>query len=1064
MTRPPMEISRRGLLTVAAAGAVTIAVVPLSPANADTLAMQKTSPSTTPTPTTEPPTTLAELEANAMALKPPVFLLETTIPSQFKTNDKSPLSIVSDVNHTGNSSLRWDYKSRSTLSVKAPLGIVPPSGASGGNGADIGYDVNTLAFWVYQSKASSGKLRIEAGRGQRTDAWCEMNLNFTGWRTAWIRYQDMKGKARADMDTLRFVAPSSAGTLHLDQLIVNRPLRSNFPTPDRQVPFVNPGVHTDPNQHWQDLLWFSEQAAKPLPMPTPTAAQLADLAAVKEAFNATVRKQVAVTAVSVDVLVAKIDSLGVPQAGVFGGGKPINGYQTSIYPPVIAADINRLAPTIGLRPFTDQMYAVASAYDSTADAALQGRLADLYVRLLDYFYDQGWTDGSVQGTIHHLGYQNRGFYNSVWLMRDLLASRGRLVDVRATLHWMVGLGKFRVGTGDANLFYNGIFDIINTTLMGLLGSVLIADGETAQVANLSLLQNWFNNAIKPSPGIQGGFKPDFATFHHMGHYPAYARDGLNGGSPALAVLAGTGFAISQESHERWNQALLAMRFYSNKTNFPLSLSNRHPTGTDSLSLNCYQTMTLAGSPDGKHELDPVIGAAFLRLLPAKPFSAQLAVAKQLAAAGVVAEPDPSGCQVMNHAALVSHRRDNWLVSVRGHNRYLWSTEMYGGSNEYGRYITYGHVQVMSGGDPVSNTDSGFVQPGWDWNRFPGTTAIQLPFEQLNTTINPLGEEMLLTDQRLGGGGTIGGKNGAFLMSLHESAVYDGSFHARKSVFMFDNRVVALGSGIENHDRKHSTQTTLFQCHLANTSVPTQDSRVGAIASVPYNNTEKLHHDPVWLVDPQNVGYYVPGGQQLVVSRAVQTAPDQGAKTEGTLPYATAVIDHGNKPKRGTYEYSMVVGATAESMASFTADMGQRDKAAYKVLRHDDTAHVVQDRATGITAHAVFEAAKKLTDGVVKAVDTPSVVLVQPDGAELVLSVTDPDLRFYNGKDKSDPAQSPFGVPWRGSPSQGSKITVELEGRWKSGTDGVKANVGHNTTQITVNCADGLPTELRLTKA
>ncbi len=1063
MSRPPMEISRRGLLTVAAAGAVTIAVVPLSPANADTLATHKTPPPTTPPPTTEPPATLAELEANAMALKPPVFLLETAVPSQFSTSDKSPLTIVSDVNHTGNSSLRWDYKSASTLSVEADLGIVPPSDASGGNGADIGYDVNTLAFWVYQSTASTGTLRIEAGRGQRTDAWCEMNLNFTGWRTAWIRYQDMKGKVRKDMDTLRFVAPSSAGTLHLDQLIVNRPLRSNFPSPDRQVPFVNPGVHTDPNQHWQDLLWFSEQAAKPLPTPAPTAAQLADLAAIKEAYYAAIRKQGKITSGAIDKLVATTDALGVPQAGVLGSGMPIVSYQDAIYPPAIAADMKRLAPYINLRPFTTQMLAVAQAYDSTTDLTLKGRAADLYMRMLDYFYDQGWTDGSCQGTIHHLGYQNRFFYDSVWLMRDLLAERRRFDDVRGTLNWMVGLGKFRVGTDDANLFYNGIMDILNTTLMGLLGSALLAEGEAAQVAHLGLLKTWIDNASTPSPGTQGGFKPDFATFHHMGHYPAYSRDGMNGGSPVMAILAGTGFAMSQASHEQWVQSLLSMRFYSTTHDWPIALSNRHPTGDDGLSINAYQSMTQAGSVDGKSALDPVIGAAFLRLLPAKPGAAQTTLANQLAAAGVVAEPDPTGCQVMNHAALVTQRRKNWLVSVRGHNRYLWSTEMYAGANEYGRYMTYGHVQVMSGGDPVSNAGSGFIQPGWDWNRMPGTTAIQLPFEKLISNLNPLGEETLLTDQRIGGGGTIGGQNGAFLMSLHENAEYDGSFYARKSVFMFDDRVVLLGSGIVNNDRTHSTQTTLFQCNLADTSVPTQDSRVGAIAQVPYSSVEKVHA-PVWLVDPQNVGYYVPGGQQLAVTRAVQTAPDQGASTTGTQPYAIAVLDHGTKPRSASYEYAMVVGATAESMASFTADMGQSDKAAYKVLRHDDTAHVVQDKATGITAHAVFESAKKLTDGVVKAVDTPSVVLVQPDGAELVLSVTDPDLRFYNGKDKSEPTQSPFGVPWRGSPSQGSKITVELEGRWKSGTDGVKANAGHNTTKITVNCADGLPTELRLTKA
>lgn len=890
-----------------------------------------------------------------------------------------------------------------------------------------------------------------------------MNLDFTGWRTAWIRYQDMDGKARADMDALRFVAPSDAGTLHLDQLIVNRPLRSNFPCPDRQAPFINPDVHTDANQHWQDLLWFSQLAAKPLPEPAPTPGQLDDLAAVKEAYDRTVRKQVAVTAATVESMVAKIDGLGVPQPGVLGSGPAINGYQITIYPPAIAADLKRLAPTIGLMDFTNQMFEVASAYDSTTDPNLQGRLADLYLRLLDYFHDKGWTEGSVQGTIHHLGYQNRGFYSSVWLMRDLLASRGRLDEVRETLHWMVGVGRIRMGGEHADVFYNGVFDILNTTLLGLLGGVLIADGEASQVAQLSLLQQWLNRTISPSPGTQGGFKPDSATFHHRGHYPAYARDGLSKGAPALAVLSGTSFAISQESHERWNQALLAMRFYSNKNNFPISLSNRHPKGGESLALDAYRVMTLAGSPDGKQRLDPVMGAAFLRLLPAKPSSMQRELAVQLAGAGVEPEPEPGGCQVMNHAALVSQRRDGWLVSVRGHNRHLWSTEIYGGANEYGRYVTYGQVQVMNGGDPVSNAGSGFVQPGWDWNRFPGTTAIQLPFEQLAAAINPLGEEMLLTDQRLGGGGVIGGKNGAFLMSLHESEVYDGSFYARKSVFLFDNRVVALGSGIENRDRKNKTQTTLFQCHLADTAVPTHDSRTGAVPALPYSNAGNLE-DPVWLLDPQSVGYYVPRGQRLEVSRTVQSAPDQGGKTEGALPYATAVLDHGSRPKREKYEYAMVVGATAEAMTSFAGEMGRQDGAPYKVLRHDDTAHVVQDRDTGITAYAVFEATKKFSEGVVKAVDTPSVVLVQPDGAELVLSVTDPDLRFYNGNAKSEPLLSPYAAPWRQLPSQASQITVELEGRWASSSPGASILTGRRTTTILVSCVGGMTNELRLTRA
>lgn len=1075
-------VSRRGVLIGAAAGAATVGVASRATAATGHVPMAATPKSST----------LAELEARALALKPPVFLLETHVPKQFDTSRGSSMSIADDVHHAGNASLRWDYRSRAQLEVRAPLEIAPPAD---GNGADIGANVATLAFWIYQSKASSGRLRIEAGRGSHTDAWCDMNLDFTGWRTAWIRYQDMKGHPHRGMDTLRFVAPHRAGTLYLDQLIVNQPLRSNFPTRDRQVPFVNPGNHTGANEHWLDLLWFSKLDAMHLSTPTPTTAQLADLATVEKAYTATVGGTTKVTADSVAAIADAVDALGVPASGSSGGGgRAILGHQNSIWPAAISADFARLSPEAPLEKYTEEMYSIARAYISTTDASLQGQLAELYVRMLQHLWDQGWDDGSSQGTIHHLGYQARELYTSVWLMRDLLKQRDLLKHSKAMLAWLVGMGRTRQNTQDPALFYNGIMDIINTTVVGMLGSALLSDSDAEKVARVRLVQNWLNLASAFSPGTEGGFKPDLATFHHMGHYPAYSRDGFNGGSPALLVLAGTSFAVSQETHQRWSDALLAMRFYANKEQWPIALANRHPTGVDGMSISAYRTMTEAGSPDGKHELDPVMGAAYLRLLQDQHvYSADLALKKKLDAAGVTAEPDPTGCEVMNHSALVSQRRDDWLVSVRGHNRYLWSTEMYWASNMYGRYVTYGHVQVMAGGDPVTNEGSGFVQPGWDWNRFPGTTTIHLQYSKLISNITPVGEEMLLTDQRLGGGGSLGGRNGAFLMSLHENAEYDGSFHARKSVFLFDNRVIALGEGIVNHDRSHHTETTLFQCYLADQSAPTHDSRSGAISALPYNSNKKTR-DAVWLVDPQQNGYYVPKGQNLVISRAVQTAPDQGNTKTASKPYATAVLDHGTRPHDGRYEYAMVVGTTPAEMTTFAADMKDDDKAPYSVLRHDRTAHVVQDRATGITGCAVFEGTHDLTHEVVRAVDTPSVVLVQEDSGKMSLSVTDPDLRFYDGRDRFSPTQSPFGVPWKDAPSQGSRISVELEGRWTCHTKGVSVKPGghdghgghehghdghghghdghghghdhghRSTTTVTVHCADGLPTEVTLTKA
>lgn len=78
-------------------------------------------------------------------------------------------------------------------------------------------------------------------------------------------------------------------------------------------------------------------------------------------------------------------------------------------------------------------------------------------------------------------------------------------------------------------------------------------------------------------------------------------------------------------------------------------------------------------------------------------------------------------------------------------------------------------------------------------------------------------------------------------------------------------------------------------------------------------------------------------------------------------------------------------------------------------------------------------------------------------------MTDPDLRFYTGKGKADPQLSPYGAPWHQLPSQGSQITVEMEGRCASTTPGASVLAGRRTTKILVSCADGLTNELRLTR-
>ena len=68
--------------------------------------------------------------------------------------------------------------------------------------------------------------------------------------------------------------------------------------------------------------------------------------------------------------------------------------------------------------------------------------------------------------------------------------------------------------------------------------------------------------------------------------------------------------------------------------------------------------------------------------------------------------------------------------------------------------------------------------------------------------------------------------------------------------------------------------------------------------------------------------------------------------------------------------------------------------AYEVLQRDQTAHVVYDKKTGITAYAVFEAYQPVTDKVIASIPAETMVMYAKEtGKGVRLSVCDPNLNI-----------------------------------------------------------------------
>lgn len=193
-------------------------------------------------------------------------------------------------------------------------------------------------------------------------------------------------------------------------------------------------------------------------------------------------------------------------------------------------------------------------------------------------------------------------------------------------------------------------------------------------------------------------------------------------------MSSSPFRLPTEAHQRLKEVLLKMRIYTKETQIPLTLSGRHPTGLHSITIAPFKWMALAGTPDGSQPVDPALAAAYARLAGEAQFAA------------IAAEAEPSGAWAMNYAAMAIQRRAgqqsdgrSWLAIARGFSRYLVGNESYEKNNRYGRYLQYGQLEII----PADKAQQGFRHAGWDWNRYPGTTTVILPYPQLKAQLNQL---------------------------------------------------------------------------------------------------------------------------------------------------------------------------------------------------------------------------------------------------------------------------------------------------------------------------------------
>lgn len=935
---------------------------------------------------------------------------EEKIPQNFQPSDKHALALSSLYYKEGHKSLEWNFRPGSTLLIKTenPITLTEQTETSAG-----------ITLWIYNEKPQQDSIRFEFLSPQgHISYWFSFRLASAGWRACWIGFQHMKGdKLNKEIASYRLVAPNRKGRIFLDRLTFPVKKINDRTTPDLQMPYNNSLSYRD-LWHWCRV-WQWEQYDYDLPLPNSlNKKEIEDLRTIEQRLTTTL-----------DIKKAPSEAI-VKAYTVFKKANIQRSGTGFIGAPIVAPDeINRKAGEISWNDLETMLSGFAyDAYYNHSSTGLKN-----YLTVWDFAINQGFAYGSGMGTNHHYGYQVRKIYTTAWLMRDAIWKAPNRDNILSALIFWSALSETRKPYQYGR---DELLDSWHTLLMAKTVSALLFIDERERARALKGLSRWVSTSLHYTPGTIGGIKVDGTTFHHGGFYPAYTTGVLAMVGQFIAFTNQTEYEPTEEARQTLKSAFISMRNYCNKYEWGIGISGRHPfrgsMKEDDVAAFAY--LALSGDLSGeKNDFDRHLAADYLRLC-----QKNTPEARYFKEQGIHPADAPQGFFVYNYGSAGIFRRADWMVTLKGYTTDVWGAEIYTKDNRYGRYQSYGSVQIM--GQP-SRLASGYDENGWDWNRLPGTTTIHLPFELLDSPLP--GTTMARSKENFSGSSSLEGKNGMFAMKLMERSLknFTPDFVARKSVFCFGNRMICLGTGINNSNFSYPTETTLFQSTFRkdSTSIFVDGKKRNKMFYKELNDG-KLH----WIQDGYNNHYFVKGNVEVQIARQDSRHEKTRVQTYGT--FSSAWINHGKAPRDAEYEYMVLIQPSSDEL-----DIA-RHKQTYQIVQKDHTAHIVFDEETGITAYAVFEDYTPLTDRLLLQVPAETMVMQRKvDKKQILVSICDPNLHITEKSFTTKEASQPI------------EKKLLLKGKWEMDNPSEKvslSSVGENT-QLTVICQHGQPVEFTL---
>ncbi len=979
-----------------------------------------------------------------------IISFENGVPENWKAGNNSNLSTSTDYYKHEKSSLLWRWTNGESLTIEDPKNM-----ASSSKGKHSG-----LTLWVYNKKAIDGKIHFGFTDDNNTEiCGFDFDLNFSGWRAQWVSYRgDMGADRRFQIANMKITPDkdTKTGELYFDLIEFCKKIYGDHSS---SFQYQRP---TDNNFAWGTYRWCKYQPTTTL-QKSVSKKQIADFKEIEnrleqwlygsdkhkknESFK--IRKK----------SIRKYIKKGIKQYDKFNIVKHEDGRVTG--KPLFARNSNH-------KPKFNSDISQKVCLPLALDYKYNGNVESLtkLINTLDYLHDQGWAEGSGIGSLNHESNRSAGYVFAVYSIRKELKRIGKLKRELATIDWFMA---FKQCFSDDK--YEITADAMRTKYMFRLLRVLAMDNTPTKVQYMQALLKWYNKGLEISTGWADVIKPDFTGYHHRSVYAnGYCPQAFHNASLVHYLLHDTEFAYSKESISNLTNALLTQRLMASKYHTPASLGGRLKSH-DAVNriLPAYAYMAAAEGDDN------TMSSAFMRLwTPESVYISDRLIANagvnisyfntlgavdamlDVVDKGAEAEKSPNGFYSKPYAGLALHRRADWMVAAKGWSQYMYDYESGGKNNVYGRYVAYGSLQIFSNGDDNDFIQNGYsLDSGWDWNRWPGATTVNIPLKKLKCTKKGEQSTHRSFSPSTFLGATGNGHNGVWSMQLHDN-VFQKEFKANKSIFCFDNEIVCLGSNIKSSNQERNTETTLFQFGFTD-----------ELNSINVNNTKKSkglgfasevnNKKNFFLIDPAGNGFIVPKANNLKIecrnqSSKLEDSKQQDSKTFGD--YAVAWFDHGVAPTNGDYEYTILLKSTPKEIKSYAKNRP------YKVLSQNNVAHIVEHKKLNSTGYAIFDAESFKGQNEIVSVTAPSLLMVKTKKNSISINLCDPDFRRTHYPSTRIDDKDVF------EPSKAQKMKVVIKGEWKLKveTSDIKLidNNSGNTT-IEVNCNDAQIYDIKLTK-